>query len=172
MISTSNLGLKLKTPSHILYWLSQPGAFWNLSFNIKFRKTKPFFLIISFQIFLLKSVIVGGWKLTTKKVSPCPNLSNLWILSYLGKGCLQIQLNTILFHSYVEFKKQNKWTKGGSGKKERGKSRNRHLTIKNKPVVRGRGDEWNRWQELRSGLLVMNTRCCMELLSHYIATWN
>ena len=42
----------------------------------------------------------------------------------------QRKTNTVWFHSYVEFKKQSKWTK-----KKRDKSENKLLNVENKLVV-------------------------------------
>ena len=54
----------------------------------------------------------------------------------------QRKTNTIRFHSYVEFKKQNQLAKGK--KKERGKPRNRLLTIENKLSSQKEGGAWGK----------------------------
>ena len=73
------------------------------------------------------------------------------------------------FHLYVEFKKQNKQTKGK--KREGDKSRSWPLTLENKLMLTreaGVGDGGNRWWGLRRALVVISTRWCMEVVNHCI----
>ena len=62
----------------------------------------------------------------------------------------QRKTKTIWFHSYVDFKKQNKWAKGKKRERERGKPRNGLLTIENKLMVI-RGDVGGEMGEIGDG---------------------
>ena len=59
----------------------------------------------------------------------------------------------------------------GKKERERGKPRNRLLTIQNKVRVTRGGGGWRdglyRWWGLRTAL-VISTRCCIEMLNHHI----
>ena len=87
----------------------------------------------------------------------------------------QRKTNTIQFHSYVEFKKQNKQAKGKKGR-EVGKSRNKLLTIESKVMVTrrevGEEDGWNTEWILRSALVMMCTGWCMEVLGYCVVYLN
>ena len=85
----------------------------------------------------------------------------------------QRKTKTIWFHSYVDFKKQNKWAKGKKRERER-ERQTKKWTLNYREQTDGyqRGcgwrNGWNRWWRLRNAF-VMSTRCCMEGLNHYTA---